>query len=97
MRTRGIWPFTQEFYSVCSAHQKEQSGCPRCAVGTWGYRNADLLDYFFSNFRWYRRLRGGHWEKWYIDYPICSTIWFYQKHGERPGLGRGTPICEDWT
>lgn len=28
-----------------------------------------------TNYRWYRRWRGGHWERWYVDHPICSDIW----------------------
>ena len=52
-----------------------------------------LLDALFANFRWYRRLRGGHWERWHIDSPINSRLWLRNEHGERPG--RGTPTCED--
>lgn len=51
----------------------------------------------------YRRWWGGHWESWYNDYthsdcwysrPSCSRpdgveVW-------RPGMGRGSPTCEDW-
>ncbi len=53
-------------------------------------------------FQLYRRLRGGHWEQWHIDHPVCSTLWLKETPcnvtaGTRPGLGRGNPICEDWT
>ena len=55
-----------------------------------------LADCLFAEFRWYRWLRGGHWERWYIDYPVCSAMWLQQAHGVRPGLGQGTPACEQW-
>lgn len=52
---------------------------------------------FLSGYQWYRRWRGGHWERWYIDHPVCADIWFRNwPHGKRPGLGRGRPICEEW-
>jgi hypothetical protein len=57
-----------------------------------------LLGCFFANRRWYRRWQGGHWEQWYIE--VCwSDLWLdFQEctrvTGERPGTGRGTPICE---
>ena len=55
-----------------------------------------LADCLFAEFRWYRWLRGGHRERWYIDSPVCSAMWLQQAHGARPGLGRGTPACEQW-
>jgi hypothetical protein len=54
-----------------------------------------VLDTIFSEFQWYRRLRKGHWECWYIDYPVNSRLWLRNEHGKRPGLGLGTPLCED--
>lgn len=51
-----------------------------------------------SNYRWYRRLRGGKWERWYIDAPVHSDMWFrVEDFGHRPGLARGTPEQEDYT
>lgn len=55
-----------------------------------------LLDTLLSRFRWYRKARGGHWERWCIDHPVCSDIWMSNAHGTRPVLGRGTPTCEHW-
>ena len=51
-------------------------------------------------FRWFRRLRGGKWTRWYIDFPVVGEFWFPESEGidenHRPGLGRGTPTIEDW-
>jgi len=55
-----------------------------------------MLDWLLSNFRWYRRLCGGHWEQWWIDVPFTSDIWMRNEHGTRPPGGRGTPRCESW-
>jgi len=50
--------------------------------------------------RRYRVWWGGHWELWYVDFPVCSDIWHdakacYFETGKRPGgLLRGTPTCE---
>lgn len=51
-----------------------------------------------SDFRWYRRLIGGHWERWWMD-VIHADVWYHRPHdGTRPHvLARGTPTCEDWS
>lgn len=54
-----------------------------------------------SNWQWYRRLRGGHWERWYVNLPVGTTVWIrrdrcYRKTGTRPGLCEGIPRCEGW-
>lgn len=49
----------------------------------------------------WRRIRGGHWERWYVDHPVCGLVWHRVDvcsiaMQRRPnGLCRGTPICED--
>lgn len=49
-----------------------------------------------------RRLLGGHWERWYVDHPVCAEVWHHvpactTRTGARPsGLCRGTPTCESW-
>jgi len=55
-----------------------------------------LLDALFAGFRWYRRMRGGHWERWYVDAPVAADVWLRQPHGRRPGLCYGTPRCEEY-
>lgn len=65
-----------------------------------------LLDALLDRFRWYRRARGGHWEKWIVDVPVCADVWHrrtvcYLEPDAggwfgRPNEGcRGTPTCED--
>jgi hypothetical protein len=59
-------------------------------VGIW-YRR--------GHWQWYRRLAGGHWERWWLDTPCNFYTWIEDKYcdtRERPGLGRGTPTCEEW-
>lgn len=48
----------------------------------------------------WRWLRGGHWERWYVDSPINGYVWHRvpecSKVTGRPNaLCRGTPVCED--
>ena len=51
---------------------------------------------------WYRRRRGGRWERWWIDTPVASYMWFHNPRfpqvgrDGRPGLGRGTPTVEEY-
>lgn len=58
-----------------------------------------------SGWRWYRKWIGGHWERWYLDTPMNTMHWFHHAYCReecvtwydgRPGLGRGTPMCEEW-
>lgn len=56
----------------------------------------------FSNYEWCRRFLGGHWERWYIDTPVNSFCWLPVDAcsvplGARPGLGRGTPECREYS
>lgn len=52
------------------------------------------LDFLLSNRQWWRRWRGGHWERWEIgDY---WTLWLPNPHGEIPGWARRRLCCEDW-
>lgn len=32
-----------------------------------------------SNWKFYRRIKGGKWEQWYVDHPVCSLMWFQVK------------------
>jgi len=56
---------------------------------------------FLSSYRWFRRLHGGHWERWNVDHPVCSAVWcdvdkcISETDQREPGW-RGTPICETW-
>lgn len=55
----------------------------------------NILDALFSGFRVYRRLRGGHWERWWIGEPVCASTWLRIEHGSRPGLGCVREDCHD--
>lgn len=49
-----------------------------------------------ADFRWYRKWRGGRWERWWIDDVHCFA-WFQNDGPERPHpLCRGTPVVEDY-
>lgn len=62
--------------------------------------------YGVANFKWYRKRKGGRWEQWIRDYPMCDTKWYKVpplKIGEsvstrdRPEtICRGTPAVEEW-
>jgi len=55
-----------------------------------------------TSFRWYRRAYGGHWERYWVDWPVCSFTWLDvsrcwhdMPEGYRIPLTRGEPLCED--
>ncbi len=56
----------------------------------------------FDQYEWARKRLGGHWERWYVDHPVCSDIWHSvdtctKKSGKRPTpICRGTPECKDY-
>lgn len=56
---------------------------------------------WLGRFAWYRRRVGGHWERWFVDFPVASHIWFRRRDGcakvnrRRPGLCFGNPHCEE--
>lgn len=60
---------------------------------------ARILGCFLSEYAWYRRACGGHWERWHIE-SIHSRLWLNVSRcsvetGIRPGDCFGTPTCED--
>lgn len=59
-----------------------------------------LFNAFLSEYRWYRRSHGGHWEQWYVE-PCSDFLWLsvdecVRTGVQRPGGCRGIPECEDW-
>ena len=62
--------------------------------------NNHIGDAFFSNYRLYRSIAGGHWEQWYVEAPVHSVIWFRIKEctcGDRGKIHanvRCNPVCE---
>ena len=58
-----------------------------------------MIDALLSNFLWWRKLRGGHWEHWLLDIGGSGEAWIRLKKcsigSSRPWLAcRGTPTCE---
>ena len=53
-------------------------------------------------FRFYRKWWGGHWELWWVDFPVCAEIWHDVKEcsletkQRQNALLRGTPECEQY-
>ena len=62
-----------------------------------------ILDHYLSYLWPYRRVWGGHWEKWHLGDPCNGSMWVrikreecYRMTGEHPGgLQRGNPYCEE--
>jgi hypothetical protein len=59
------------------------------------------FDWPLSRFQWWRRYRGGHWERCWVD--ICwSYIWFQQDHEQAAKSGarfhhvEQLVECESW-
>jgi len=42
---------------------------------------------FFSNFRWYRRILGGSWERYEINGPVFGSVWIMSEIGKKPLYG----------
>ena len=60
-----------------------------------------LLGLSLSHFRWFRKMLGGRWERWWVDSPVNDTMWHWREDwedmSERPTcICRGTPIIEDY-
>jgi hypothetical protein len=57
-----------------------------------------LLNIFFGEYRWYRKLVGGKWMRAHIDFPVCSCLWLdvpnWADMNYREPLWRGTPKME---
>ena len=67
----------------------------------------DLFDMWFNGYRWYRRLCGGRWERWYVGclgYYIWHRIgnrelsegsWYAEYRKPTP-VCTGKPVIEEW-
>ena len=64
-----------------------------CASSCYPKLISHKLELLFSNYKWYRKLTKGYWERWWVD-CTCSYIWmkFDKPHvdGQRPAG------CEMW-
>lgn len=62
--------------------------------------------YGLARFRWWRRLRGGHWERWWVT-ERKGFRWFVMSGGcanpgregtaPKPNGVLGWPVCETWS
>lgn len=92
---------------VMEWHEHHRRGNPQISsgrklLGIW--RGFLRLLFFFlqlPKLRIVRRLLGGHWERWWVDHPVCSDVWHWVpechvQNGNRPSaICRGRPVCED--
>jgi len=60
------------------------------------------LDATFGRFRWYRRLCGGHWERWCVAGCPETKVWLqtdgcsaWKETRPNPWCS-GVPVCEDY-
>lgn len=58
---------------------------------------------FFTNIKLYRKMVGGNWERWWVDSPICGSVWFHSSecnltefNGRPCRLCRGCPEIVEW-
>lgn len=56
--------------------------------------------WWLSDYRWFRKWQGGHWERWFVD-CVYASVWFRMEHCSKPfaphSLCRwATCPCEDW-
>jgi hypothetical protein len=55
---------------------------------------------FACDWQWFRRAKGGTWERWILDYPVMDALWFekatYPDKSRPNGGARGTPTVETW-
>ncbi len=69
-------------------------------VRAWYLELLQRLGWFlgvaFSDYQWFRRWAGRHWERWWIDSPVNCLMWLEASHGSRPPLGRSRHGCETW-
>ena len=71
------------------------------ALSAAGRPRESYLGRVLGEYRWFRRLSGGHWERWWVD-VVHSYFWHAVDEcslttGERPvSICRGTPTCEHW-
>ena len=60
-----------------------------------------VLNILFSRFRCARRIIGGKWELWWVDFPVVSHVWhdvdeFFRNTSDPPSpLCRCHPIKEE--
>jgi len=70
----------------------------RDMLRAFGWR--EFLECFGCNFKFVRRLLGGHWELWWVDVPVCEMVWHreaectYEKEGGDTWENRPTPLCK---
>lgn len=49
-----------------------------------------------ASWRWFRKLYGGHWERWWVEAGCNAAIWFEDhEHNERVPCGAWI-ACDDY-
>ncbi len=66
------------------------------------------IDQQLGRWQWWRRMRGGHWERWYCQDPLHKFVWLRLNECMLPWrwwsgsseldytLFVGVPLREDW-
>jgi hypothetical protein len=70
---RRIWPFRQQWFSLCSTHYNGKIGCNRCHAGQW----LNTTGHFFGH--WIYKLFPRLW-RWWANRPNSSSRKFLEKH-----------------
>lgn len=58
MKHKGVFPFRQTWYSLCSAHQDYKKACACCNAGMWAYD----VPHFFGSIVY--AVAPGLWQQW---------------------------------
>jgi hypothetical protein len=43
--------------------------------------------------RWYRKRKGGKWERWYVDHPVVADLWHPVERWTMGRFERPSPLC----
>lgn len=54
-----------------------------------------VFDLFLEEFRWYRKLRGGKWERWIVSDPVNSVLWHRVDEFTRVKVARWPALSEE--
>lgn len=49
------------------------------------------LGFWFENYKWYRKAKGGIWLKYWVDFPVAAEVW--HNVAEFDGVTLPTALC----